>query len=265
MIEPHLTAYGDKAKIMKIQTFIAITTCPRPMARSLRTACAVRLLPLLMLLTGGAAQAQFTFATNNGAIMITGYSGGGAVVIPSATNGYSITSIGAGAFSGSSVTSVTIPGGVTSIGSDAFSDCLGLTAVYFQGNAPSADSSVFTYDYNLTAVYYLSGATGWGATFAGYSAVEVAANYTVTVSASPGVGGTVSGGGTFAALNLQTVTATAANGYTFATGRRTGSWRVTADAYSFTLIREPESEANFAANPVTYTVTVSASPGRTAP
>ena len=246
---------------MKIQTFIATTTCPKTKAGSLRAACAARLLPLLMLLTSGAAQAQFTFVINNGTITITGYSGGGAVVIPSATNGYLVTGIGAGAFSGSSVTSVTVPAGVTSIGSDAFSDCLGLTAFYFQGNAPSADSSVFTYDYNLTAVYYVSGATGWGATFDGYSAVGVAADYAVTVSASPGAGGTVSGGGTFAALNLQTVTATAANGYTFSNWTENGIVASTAGGYSFTLIANRNLTANFAANPVTYTVTASASPG----
>ena len=44
--------------------------------------------------------AQFTFTTNNGAIMITGYTGsGGAVFIPSTTNGYPVTSIGDAAFS----------------------------------------------------------------------------------------------------------------------------------------------------------------------
>ena len=46
------------------------------------------------------AQAQFTYTTNNGALTITGYTGsGGAVVIPAATNGYPVTSIGVDAFS----------------------------------------------------------------------------------------------------------------------------------------------------------------------
>lgn len=50
---------------------------------------AMKLLPVLLLLTLPApVQAQFTFTTNNGAITITGYTGpGGAVVIPSSTNG----------------------------------------------------------------------------------------------------------------------------------------------------------------------------------
>jgi len=45
------------------------------------------------------AQAQFTYATNNGAITITGYTGSaGTVVIPGATNGLPVNAIGNGAF-----------------------------------------------------------------------------------------------------------------------------------------------------------------------
>jgi len=76
----------------------------------------LRFLPLLLLLTLPAgAQAQLLFTTNNGAITITGYSGGPTViVIPSATNGYPVTSIGSFAF-GSCIrlTSVTMPNSVT--------------------------------------------------------------------------------------------------------------------------------------------------------
>jgi hypothetical protein len=54
-----------------------------------RTSCAARLLPLLLLLTLPAvAHSQFVYTTNNGAITITGYTGfGGAVTIPGTTNG----------------------------------------------------------------------------------------------------------------------------------------------------------------------------------
>ena len=93
------------------------------MAGRLRTACAARLLPLLLLLTLPAAvQAQFTYTTNNGTITITGYTGpGGAVTIPSTINGLPVTSIGDWAFGDcTSLTSVTIPNSVTSIGTDAF-------------------------------------------------------------------------------------------------------------------------------------------------
>jgi hypothetical protein len=76
-------------------------------------------------------QAQFTFTTNNGAITITGYNtaAGLNAVIPAATNGYAVTSIGIFAFRGSRITSVTIPNSVTSIGQDAFDNCGSLTSV----------------------------------------------------------------------------------------------------------------------------------------
>ncbi len=66
-------------------------------------------------------EAQFQFTTNNGTITITAYNGtGGAVSIPSQTNGYPVTSIGFQAFaqSPSHVTSVTIPDSVTNAGGD---------------------------------------------------------------------------------------------------------------------------------------------------
>jgi len=61
---------------MKTKTSIARTTCPKTVAGRLRTACATRLLALLLLLTLPAVvQAQFNYTTNNGTITITGYTG----------------------------------------------------------------------------------------------------------------------------------------------------------------------------------------------
>jgi hypothetical protein len=49
----------------------------------------------LLLLAAPAAQAQFTYTTNNGTITITGYTGpGGAVTNPSAINGLAVTIVG---------------------------------------------------------------------------------------------------------------------------------------------------------------------------
>jgi len=54
---------------------------------------------LLLLALPIAAQAQFTYMTQNGAVTITGYTGpGGNVTIPSAINGLPVTSIGDEAF-----------------------------------------------------------------------------------------------------------------------------------------------------------------------
>jgi hypothetical protein len=106
----------------------------------------------------------------------TGSSG----LTPGLTNvtiGNSVTSIGNSAFTGSSgLTSMTIPNSVTSIGTYAFSGCKNLHQVYFQGDAPSvnggagsADSTVFYGE--LGTAYFLPGTAGWGTTFGGWRAV----------------------------------------------------------------------------------------------
>jgi hypothetical protein len=76
-------------------------------------------------------QAQLYFTTNNGAITITGYNtaAGLNVVIPSATNGYPVTSIGSLAFRYLGITSVTIPNSVTNIGGGTFYYCTSLTNI----------------------------------------------------------------------------------------------------------------------------------------
>ncbi len=90
-----------------------------------------------------AAQAQFTFTTNNDAITITGYGGpSGVVVIPSATNGYPVTAIADEAFYGNStLTNLTIPGSVTNIGVFEFQNCANLTNVTVDGANPNYASA----------------------------------------------------------------------------------------------------------------------------
>ena len=85
-------------------------------------------------------------------------------------------------------------------------------------------------------------------------------DYTITVSASPTAGGTVTGGGTFASGSSHTVTATANSGYTFANWTEGGSVVSTSASYTFTLTGNVTLVASFTANPVDYTITVSASP-----
>lgn len=176
---------------MKTKPSIPRTACPRTVAGRFRTACATRILPLVLLMLPAAVHAQFKYTNYHSTIIITGYTGsGGAVIIPSTIIGLPVTRIEDSAFSGcTSLTSVTIPNSVTSIGSEAFSycarltsvtignsitnigsqgfyRCTSLTGVFFQGNAPSLGADVFGGDNNLT-VYYLPGTTGWGTAFGG--------------------------------------------------------------------------------------------------
>ncbi|MGA2870736.1 MAG: leucine-rich repeat domain-containing protein, partial [Verrucomicrobiota bacterium] len=90
--------------------------------------CCFTLLFLLVLPV--AVRAQFTYTTNGSSVTITGYTGpGGAVVIPSSTNGHTVTGIGTEAFQSSLVTSVVIPTSITNIGVEAFVGCPNLTNI----------------------------------------------------------------------------------------------------------------------------------------
>ncbi|HZS44556.1 MAG TPA: hypothetical protein VFC63_05595, partial [Blastocatellia bacterium] len=71
---------------------------------------------------------------------------------------------------------------------------------------------------------------------------------TITVSASPSAGGTVSGGGTFAAGSSVTVTATASAGYTFSTWTENGNAVVAQNNYTFTVSGSRNLVANFIPN-----------------
>ena len=79
---------------------------------------ATRLLAAVLLALPVAAQAQLIYATTNGTITITGYTGfAGNVTIPATVNDLPVTSIGDEAFYlCSSLTGVTIPNSVISIG-----------------------------------------------------------------------------------------------------------------------------------------------------
>ena len=69
--------------------------------------------------------------------------------------------------------------------------------------------------------------------------------FTIAVSASPGAGGTVSGGGSFPSGSSQTVTATANPGYTFANWTEGGSVVSPSASYNFTLTGNRTLVANF--------------------
>ena len=83
-------------------------------------------------------------------------------------------------------------------------------------------------------------------------------SYTVSASANPTAGGTVSGGGSYAQGATATVTATANSGYTFTNWTESGSVVSTNPTYSFTVNGNRTLVAHFSQN--SYTVSVSANP-----
>ena len=130
-----------------------------------------------------AVQAQFNFSTNNGVLTITGYNGSfgsGNVVIPSAANGYPVTSIGDYAFRATYLTSITIPNSVTNIGSSAFDACTSLTNVTIGNSVTNIGSSAFDGCSKLASVTIPGSVTNIG-----NSAFSVCANLVaITVNAS---------------------------------------------------------------------------------
>lgn len=88
-------------------------------------------LTLLLLVWAFAAKAQFTYTTNAGTIVISGYTGsGGAVIVPSTVFGMQVVGIANNAFLNNTlVTSVTLPSSVTAIGDTAFQGCSSMSGV----------------------------------------------------------------------------------------------------------------------------------------
>ncbi len=119
----------------------------------------------LFLLLPAVVQAQFNYITNNGSIIITGYTGsGGAVVIPATTNGYPVTSIGGNAFyMRGYITSLTIGTNVTSIGSSAFENCTGLTNIMIPNSVTTIGDDAFHWCDSLAFVTIGTNVTSIGA------------------------------------------------------------------------------------------------------
>jgi hypothetical protein len=120
-----------------------------------RKFCLLALFGLILLSVPAKVKAQFIFTTNNGAITIMEYTGTNpVVVIPSATNGYPVTSIG-GEFDYSSsgiLMSVTIPDSVTNIEDSAFFGCDNLTNISIGNSVVSIGDATFSGCASLTSV-----------------------------------------------------------------------------------------------------------------
>jgi hypothetical protein len=118
---------------------------------------------LAALLLPGVLHAQYTFTTNNGALTIKGFTGGGAVIIPSATNGLPVTSIGEDSFNDNfNLTSVVIPSSITNIGEEAFSDCYSMTSVTIGTNVLDIGSYAFEYCSKLPNILIPASVTNIG-------------------------------------------------------------------------------------------------------
>ena len=85
-------------------------------------------------------------------------------------------------------------------------------------------------------------------------------SYTISVSANPANGGTVTGGGTYNQGQSCTVTATANNGFTFTNWTENGSVVSSQANYTFTVTGNRTLVANFQGQTQNYTITVSANP-----
>ena len=85
-------------------------------------------------------------------------------------------------------------------------------------------------------------------------------SYTISVSASPSNGGTVSGGGTYQHGQSCTVHAVANSGFTFTSWTENGNVVSTNANYTFTVSGNRNLVAKFSAQPQSYTISVSASP-----
>ena len=84
--------------------------------------------------------------------------------------------------------------------------------------------------------------------------------YSITATANPTNGGTVSGGGTYAQGSTCTLHATANSGYSFVKWTRNGTQVSTNPNYSFTVTGNAAYVAHFQQNTTNYTITATASP-----
>jgi hypothetical protein len=181
---------------MTTKPSVARTNFPKIGVGRLKTA--LRLAGLLLTFPA-VVQAQFTFTTNNSSITITGYNGpGGAVAIPSTTNGYPVTGVGDYAFySLFSLTSIAIPDSVTNIGIYAFYGCTSLTGVAIPNSVTNIGDWAFA-ESGLTSATIGDSVTSIG-DYAFYSLFNLAS---VTIPASV----TSIGSNAFAADGLTSIT-----------------------------------------------------------
>ena len=125
---------------------------------------------------------DFKYSVNNGSATVVKYNGSAtSVTIPSSVNGYTVKSIGQGAFANNfTIQYVTLPSSVTSIGvnyyaTGAFQDCISLKSVSFSSSASELyiGFSAFKGCKSLTGLTIPGNCTGIGnEAFVGCSSLE---------------------------------------------------------------------------------------------
>ena len=98
------------------------------------------------------------------------------------------------------------------------------------------------------------------ATYVAHFEVQAPTTYTITATANPTAGGTVSGGGTYNQGASCTLTATANSGYNFVNWTKNGTQVSTNASFSFNVTENATYVAHFEEQVVTYTITATANP-----
>lgn len=138
------------------------------------------------------------------------------------------------------------------------------SSVTLNGTTPQNISSTWsglapntTYHFRVVAISTDGISTGNDAAFT--TSATAPTNYSVTVSAAPGAGGSVSGAGSYLANSSVTVTATPASGYVFTGWTASGLTVSTSPSYTFTIGGNVSLVANFTQQ-ATYSITTSSAP-----
>ena len=140
-----------------------------------------------------------------------------------------------------------------------------LVVLYKESSSSTNQGTVRFYGVSTDYVSsrYVRSTDNWGYKFIPKTTFtyEQGSTYTVSVSANPSEGGTVSGSGTYVGDASCTVAATANEGYVFVNWTEAGTTVSTDAEYTFNVAANRDLVANFAeAASVTYTITATANP-----
>ena len=124
------------------------------------------------------------------------------------------------------------------------------------GNFSVIDGGTVYFD----VISYFEGDIGTYLLSVGITRTQHTNSFTISVSANPSNGGSVTGGGTYNQGQSCTVHATANSGYTFVNWTENGTQVSTNANYTFTVTGNRNLVANFQAQPQQYTISVSANP-----